>query len=84
MKKPTSTTSASESKSTETSTVFAAQGGKVLLSSIAENKDMLHDLLGVSPIKFRPAIPNLIYQYNLFANYTPVRLNVLNPEIEDE
>jgi hypothetical protein len=54
---------------------------KFLCSSIAENKDMLKNLISVDIKKYQPSIPNLIYQYNLFSNYEDEELNIINEEI---
>ena len=35
--------------------------GKLLCSTIDENKDFMKELLDVEPIAFRPSIPNLVY-----------------------
>ena len=56
--------------------------GKILLSSIEENADMLRDLLGVHKKAFRPSIPNLIYQYTFYSNYASPALDQFNPEID--
>lgn len=55
--------------------------GKILLSSIEENATMLKGLLKVEKRAFKPSIPNLIYQYNLFSNYESSALDEVNPEI---
>ena len=55
--------------------------GLMILSSIAENASMLNELLGAKVMPFQPSIPNLVYQYNFFANYDSQRLSQLNPEI---
>jgi len=55
--------------------------GKLLLSTIAENSEVLQELLGATPQAFQPSIPHLIYQYNFFVNYPSQRLSQLNPEI---
>jgi len=41
----------------------------VLATTVAENHDILRRLLGVSQAKFRPSIPNLVYQYDTFINF---------------
>jgi hypothetical protein len=33
--------------------------------------------------KFQPSIPNLVYQYHLFANYASVLFSKPNPEIPE-
>ena len=55
--------------------------GNILCSTIDENKEFMNELLGVSPLKFRPSIPNLVYQYSFYANFTDERADQLNPEI---
>jgi hypothetical protein len=45
------------------------EGGMVLMSTIDENHQFLEDMLGVTPIAFRPSIPNLVYQYSFYTNY---------------
>eukprot|EP01139_Manchomonas_bermudensis_P000561 Amastigsp_a619_32.p1 type:complete len:186 gc:universal Amastigsp_a619_32:66-623(+) len=59
-------------------------GARLLLSSVAENEAMLHELLGVSRVVFQPSIPHLVYQYSLFANYESPRLGARNPEIPED
>lgn len=54
---------------------------KILLSSIAENKDMLKKLLNVNIKTYQPSIPNLIYQYNFYSNYEDEELDKINEEI---
>ena len=61
--------------------LLAAPGAKFLLSSIHENSDMLRELLGVEPQVFQPSIPNLIYQYDVYANYETKEMGQRNPEI---
>ncbi len=52
---------------------------------MAENAALLRELLpggeAVQPTAFRPSIPHLIYQYNLFTNFPPAVLSQPNPEI---
>lgn len=67
-----------------TTRLLLRPGGRVLCTTIAENADMMKDLLDLQPVRFRPSIPNLVYQYCVYTNYTSDRLDVLNPEIDDE
>lgn len=60
------------------------RAGKVLLSTIAENEGMMHELFGARPVPFLPSIPHLVYQYRFYANYEPTRLAEANPEIPEE
>lgn len=67
--------------------------GKVVGTTVAENGPMLAELLPPGPdpagfglpavqaAAFRPSIPHLIYQYNLFTNFKPAVLCEPNPEI---
>ena len=57
--------------------------GKVLCSTIDENKNFMKELLDVDPIVYRPSIPNLVYQYNFYTNYEDETCNEQNPEIPD-
>ena len=57
--------------------------GKIILTTVAENEKLLHRLLGVTPTRFKPSIPHLVYQYNLFTNYPSERFSQLNPEIPE-
>ena len=43
--------------------------GKLICTTIDENKDFMKELLDVEPIAFRPSIPNLVYQYSMYMNY---------------
>lgn len=56
---------------------------RYLVSTIAENAEMMEELLGVKPQAFKPSIPNLVYQYNLYCNYPSEGLSVANPEIPE-
>lgn len=60
-------------------------GGKVLGSTVAENAALLAELLpGTAPVAFKPSIPHLIYQYNIFTNFQPKVLGARNPEIPED
>uniref|UniRef100_A0A061R709 N6-adenine methyltransferase n=1 Tax=Tetraselmis sp. GSL018 TaxID=582737 RepID=A0A061R709_9CHLO len=66
-----------------TARILLKDEGKIILTTIAENRDLLADLLDVHPQMFKPSIPNLIYQYDLFTNYHSSRFSQPNPEIPD-
>lgn len=68
-------------KYAETVRLLLKPEGKILLSSILENADMLGELLGVRPVAFQPSIPHLVYQYNFYTNYLSQGLERRNPEI---
>jgi len=70
-------------KYAQTTKLLLREGGRVLCTTIAENASMMEDLLGIRPVLFRPSIPNLVYQYSVYTNYTSDRLGKLNPEIDD-
>eukprot|EP00762_Andalucia_godoyi_P002773 ANDGO_04392.mRNA.1 Protein-lysine N-methyltransferase DDB_G0272708 len=68
---------------TEAAARLLKDGGKILLSTIQENADMMKALLNVAPCKFMPSIPHLVYQYFFYTNYEPAVLNTSNPEIPE-
>lgn len=68
---------------TQTIKFLLKPGGKILLSTIFENKEMMKELLDVHPCKFQPSIPHLVYQYNFYVNYESEELNKMNPEIPE-
>lgn len=43
----------------------------------------MEELLQVKPTAFKPSIPNLVYQYNLYTNYDCERFQTPNPEIPE-
>ena len=56
--------------------------GLIIGTTVAENKPFMRTLLKCTPQKFKPSIPNLVYQYNSYANFEgAVFLGVVNPEI---
>ena len=55
--------------------------GNLLCSTIDENAEFMHELLGVKPTVFRPSIPNLVYQYSFYTNFEDEQANEKNPEI---
>mmetsp|Transcript_1816 Transcript_1816/g.2904 ORF Transcript_1816/g.2904 Transcript_1816/m.2904 type:complete len:183 (+) Transcript_1816:45-593(+) len=70
-------------KYAETIKLLLAPGGKIILTTVIENADVLHTMLGVTPTMFQPSIPNLVYQYNLFTNYPSEVFSKRNPEIPE-
>ncbi|KAL3137528.1 hypothetical protein ABBQ38_004813 [Trebouxia sp. C0009 RCD-2024] len=62
--------------------LLLAPGGRIVLSTIPENDSFLKLLLGVTPQKFKPSIPHLVYQYHIYTNYSSILLSQPNPEIE--
>lgn len=62
---------------------FPLPPGKVLASTIQENAPLMLELLGATPQRFLPSIPNLVYQYNFFCNFPTTELDVANPEIPE-
>lgn len=60
--------------------------GKIIWSSTVENESILKALLGCEthPVFFRPSIPTLVYQYNIYVNYELINSSALrqpNPEV---
>ena len=59
------------------------EGAKLLVSTIDENEAMMGELLNLTRCKFRPSIPNLVYQYSFYSNYEDPALLETNPEIPE-
>jgi hypothetical protein len=64
-----------------TAKLLLRPGGKLLCTTIAENAGMMHRLLGVDPVPFKPSIPNLVYQYLSYTNYPTKHLALPNAEL---
>ena len=49
------------------------RGGRIMITTLAENAGDLIKIFDdrMLPVEFKPSIPHLVYQYNLFVNYTP-------------
>ena len=63
-----------------------AQGGYALLTTVAENADLLASLYpGAKRTPFQPSIPHLVYQYDAYcsADPLPAALAVRNKEIPE-
>jgi EEF1A lysine methyltransferase 1 len=45
-------------------------GGKFIGTTIQENADLMKGLFNAQMTEFLPSIPNLVYQYGLYVNYT--------------
>jgi hypothetical protein len=72
------------SKYAATVKVLLSPGGKLLVTSVRENMGMLQRLLEV-PLymaPFRPAIPNLTYQYDMYLSYNPTTEVLRRPNTE--
>ncbi|KNC49074.1 uncharacterized protein AMSG_05034 [Thecamonas trahens ATCC 50062] len=63
---------------------MVVEGGKIICTTVSENADLLDGLVGVKPVRFKPLIPQLVYQYSIFANYTSPALDSPNPEVPDD
>jgi hypothetical protein len=60
--------------------------GLVLATTVAENQSIMEELFNAKPACFKPNIPKLVYQYNVFVNCID-ESNILkkkNPEIRVE
>eukprot|EP00941_MAST-03F_sp_MAST-3F-sp1_P000943 g943.t1 len=68
-------------KYAETAKLLLKKEGKLLCTTIDENKELLFELLGVKPCIFRPSIPNLVYQYSVYANYSSKTLAIQNSDL---
>lgn len=58
--------------------------GRYICSTIAENTEMMAELVGVKPQTFKPSIPHLVYQYVMYANFPTAHLSLRNPEIPED
>jgi hypothetical protein len=67
-----------------TARALLAPGGRCLCASILENAPLLDELLGARAVRFRPSIPNLVYQYSLYATYASDALGVANVEVDPD
>ncbi|KAJ7545695.1 hypothetical protein O6H91_08G005900 [Diphasiastrum complanatum] len=68
-------------KYAEAARLLLRDDGKIILSTILENAELLKQILHVEPQLFDPSIPHLVYQYAFFTNYKPTYLSSPNPEI---
>ena len=60
-----------------------SNGGRIICTTIHENATMMKQLLNLKEQRFRPSIPNLVYQYSSYCNYFSHNLSQLNSEIDD-
>jgi len=72
-------------KYAETAKLLMPDGGKgkFVGTTVIENAALLEEILGLKPTAFMPSIPNLVYQYNLFASYESRVYAQRNPEIPE-
>lgn len=56
---------------------------RIICTTIAENREMMDEILAVKPKRFKPSIPHLVYQYETYANFDSDGLNQANPEIPE-
>ena len=55
--------------------------GYVFATTVAENEILMKELFDAKPTVYKPNIPNLVYQYELYTNCYCNTLNKENPEI---
>ncbi|XP_073391710.1 uncharacterized protein [Physcomitrium patens] len=67
-------------KYSEAALLLLKEGGKIILSTIPENAEMLKHMLNVKRQAFQPSIPHLVYQYAFFTNYESANFSFPNPE----
>ena len=59
--------------------------GRIIGTTVQENAPFMEELLACKAQKFKPSIPNLVYQYNSYANFEDVDfLGKVNPEILED
>ena len=56
--------------------------GIVFATTVRENQFLMRELFDAQPTVFRPKIPNLVYQYNIFLNVESDVMSEPNHEIE--
>ena len=56
---------------------------QAILTTVAENADLLKGLFDAAPTAFLPSIPHLVYQYNLYTNFPSEAFSKKNPEIPE-
>jgi len=72
------------SKYAETAKFLVAPGGRILGSTVPENVEWMGEVLpGIKPRRYQPSIPNLVYQYCMWANYDSERMDTPNDEIPE-
>ncbi len=72
------------SKYAESARLLLRPGGKILLSTVWENAEMLAEVLpGMERRAFQPSIPHLVYQYSVYTNYESDLMGQRNPEIPE-
>lgn len=59
----------------------AANSGLILTTTIAENDELMFRLFQAKATNFKPDIPNLVYQYMTFCNFSSQALSVINTEL---
>ena len=66
--------------------LLAAPGARILFSTFDSFQPTMGELLGLSPQRFKPALPGLGYaesgRWCFYANFACAALNVPNPELE--
>jgi len=56
--------------------------GLVMATTVAENQEIMKELFHATPTVFKPKLPNLVYQYNVYTNFYSELLSKPNPEIK--
>lgn len=56
--------------------------GRVVATTVKENQDLMMELFQASPTVFKPSVPNLVYQYEIYINTECEILSLPNPEIQ--
>jgi len=59
------------------------KGGRaqVIATTVEENAILMKEMFGCKPATFRPSIPNLVYQYSVFTNFSCLALSDKNSEL---
>lgn len=57
---------------------------RILATTVQENAGLMAELFGTTEQRFKPAIPNLIYQFSLYSNFDSSCLAQSNPEVVED
>lgn len=68
--------------------LLVVRGGRprpsILATTVQENAGIMAELFGAREQRFKPMVPNLVYQFSLFTTFESPRLALPNPEVEED
>lgn len=54
----------------------------IICTTVEQNAALMERLFNCKATRFQPSIPQLVYQYNTYANFQSACLSTINPELE--